>query len=589
MRHRLSSQLADALRIVAACALIAAVGQVARNVYLHYLRDTFAWASRDAVWMAPIAFSLLFGAVAVALLLAGRLYAPFSAPWTLAGVCGGLASYSLVSQFPGIHPYAVLVLAVGVGARLGTAVRTRLEWWRRAFGRTGLVLGAGLLVLAVGDRGGRVLREQRFLANAPAPPPSAPNVLLIILDTVRRANMSLYGYARETTPNIDRLAQESTVFDWAIAPSSWTLPSHAAMFTGRRPTELGVSWRDPMGASERTLTEALRDRGYATGGFAANLYYTTWESGLAQGFIRYTDYRTTIEQALLSANLVQVPIVRRLLWARSLADVADAFRRFDLRIPSDPWAHEWQSPDMARAFLQWQDGLGERPFFAFVNLFGAHDQDRVPEPWRSRFSATPTPMDLYDGGIAMVDAAVGMILDSLRARGVLDRTLVIITSDHGEHLGERGLRSHGASLYLPVLRVPLLVRLPGRVPPGERIRTPVTLADLPASVMDRLGIADHGFAAPSWFAADRRHDDAVLSEVGRSENPQTPAGRGALYSLITSDFHYIHSVTGEEELYDLRSDPAGSRNVAQEPAYRAVLADLRARLAARAPEILTPP
>jgi arylsulfatase A-like enzyme len=210
----------------------------------------------------------------------------------------------------------------------------------------------------------------------------------------------------------------------------------------------------------------------------------------------------------------------------------------------------------------------------------------VPAAWRTRFSAHPGRIDLYDASIAMQDAVVGTILDALRARGLLDNTLLVISSDHGEHLGRRGLTSHGNSLYLPVLRIPLMVRLPRRVPAGRRIQRPVSLAGLPATVMSVLDARTHDFPGESWLAADTAQSGAiVLSEVEKAEDEGTPAGRAPLYSLVTPEYHYIYSLLGAEELYDVRRDTNETNNLARVPEHQRARAMLRAELLRRVPEL----
>ena len=122
------------------------------------------------------------------------------------------------------------------------------------------------------------------------PPPDAPNVLLIVLDTVRADHLSLYGYRRPTSPTLERLARRGVRFDEARATAPWTLPSHASLFTGRWPHELGVKWLTPWRGNDPTLAEYLGSRGYATAGFVANTLYCSYDSGLGRGFTRYDDY-----------------------------------------------------------------------------------------------------------------------------------------------------------------------------------------------------------------------------------------------------------------------------------------------------------
>ena len=145
---------------------------------------------------------------------------------------------------------------------------------------TPLLVGVLLVVMLV-KIGRRAWSEHRAAAALPPPPRAARNVLLIVWDTVRAGNLSLHGYGRRTTPNLEQLARRGVRFDLAFATSSWTLPSHASLFTGRWPHELGVDWKSPLGAGAPTLAEYLGARGYDTAGFVANLDYCSRETGLA--------------------------------------------------------------------------------------------------------------------------------------------------------------------------------------------------------------------------------------------------------------------------------------------------------------------
>ncbi len=156
--------------------------------------------------------------------------------------------------------------------------------------RTVPLLAGALLTIMLVTIGGRAWSEHRAAAALPPAPAGARNVLLIVWDTVRAGNLSLYGYERPTTPNLERLAGRGVRFDLAFSTSSWTLPAHASLFTGRWPHELGVDWKSPLRDDVPTLAEYLAAHGYDTAGFAANLDYCTRETGLARGFAHYEDF-----------------------------------------------------------------------------------------------------------------------------------------------------------------------------------------------------------------------------------------------------------------------------------------------------------
>lgn len=195
-------------------------------------------------------------------------------------------------------------------------------------------------------------------------------------------------------------------------------------------------------------------------------------------------------------------------------------------------------------------------------------------------------IDAYDGTVAYVDEQAGRLIEALAARQLLDNTLLVVVSDHGEQFGEHGLLSHGNSLYLPLLHVPLVISLPGRVPAGVRVTTPATLADLPATVIDLIGVAPpvtlpgrslRRFWAKSSNPGDER---PILSEVSRLIRmaPWLPAARGDMQSLVVGDLHYIRGGDGQEELYNLETDPREAVNLGAQNSSE--LASMRAGLEA---------
>ncbi|MGH7657200.1 MAG: sulfatase, partial [Gemmatimonadales bacterium] len=326
----------------------------------------------------------------------------------------------------------------------------------------------------------RGLAERRALARLPNASAGAPNILLIILDTVRASSLSLYGYDQPTTPGLDQRAKRGAVFDRALSTTSWTLPSHASMFTGRYPYNFPASWEIPLGSEFPTLAEVLQEHGYATGGFVANLLYTQRESGLARGFIHYEDFRVSREQLKESTALGQ----RIYEWQGGWVS---AKRAYD-RKPGE---------EVSSSFLRWVDQTRDAPFFAFLNYYDAHVPYRAPQPWRDRFKTGRRDRDRYDASIAFLDQEIDGLLEELQARGHLENTIVVLTSDHGELFGEHGLEGHGNGLYDPTLHVPLVIWYPPVVQTGRRIERPVTLRDLPATLLDLAGIANHPLGGTS--------------------------------------------------------------------------------------------
>lgn len=566
---------------------LAALGQCAKLFRRYYINGEFAWSSRDVFWMSPLANTVYFGLVGALLWLAGRAWRGKGSDPLIGGVLAGLCAFSVLIPFGGLNEYAVLALAVGAGVQYGRMLRggaPRLRRWVQVAG----VMAAVLLLT-----GGLVERATRGYRNTPSvngiPADDAPNVLVIIWDTVRAKNLSLYGYPRETTPQLTRLAESAMTFDWAISPSPWTLPSHCSMFTGLHHGEHRCRWDDPLGAVPMTLAQAFARNGYRTGAFVANRFYASHETGLGRGFSVYEDFQVTLQQILLSSSLSQLAIPRELMDGVGFREKTEALRTFGLRGPPKPTAHRKVAATVTDEFLEWEGDGEAQPFFAFLNYFDAHDPYEPPEPWRTRFSPTPDRMALYDGGIAYMDAELGRLTGELAKRGVLDRTVIVVTSDHGEMFGEHGgVLSHGHALYLELTHVPLVVRYPRALPAGVRVSRPAPLRDLARSLVELAGLKDtmpgHNLLTEAWRSTpvpvQPSRDRLALSETERTKMSWTkgPAADGALHALLDDTYHYILYPGDREDLFAYRRDAAEANNLATTHEGAALAAQYRALL-----------
>jgi len=564
-------RLTTAARVISvACfgALLTGIAHFTVVLVRRYVLGSVTFAGADIVWMAPLGYLVAFLIAATPLSLLA-LVAPRLPVWRIAVlVFSFLVAFAVLLLFRQLLPYAALLLAAGVATRVAYAAGPEPARWTRRMRRPGIVMAAAVLLATLVVRVGRPLRASWWSSRAPAAPAESPNVLLLVLDAVRAENLGLYGYARPTTPALERWAQSGVVFDWAISPSSWTLPSHSSLFTGLPPGQLSPRWTRQLDGKQRTLAEVLRDRGYATGGFVANYWFGCPETGLARGFTHYECHVITARQILRSTTLFQTRMGERLVEARSVRAVLNAIRSLDLKQPAIPDESYMPVETVVQAFLRWQPKQEQRPFFAFLNLLDAHERE-APRPYRTRFAARPTTIDRYDGSIAYTDSVIDVMLDSLRARGVLDRTIVVVTADHGELFEDPRASKHGTSLYMPVLRVPLLLRYPPRVPGGRRIEVPVSLQDLAATILDLAGVTGTQLPgetlARMWTGTGA--EPLVLAELERHANPQVvgPSSHSALRSIVDARWHYIRNNEGVEELYAYREDPKEQTNLNATP------------------------
>jgi arylsulfatase A-like enzyme len=428
-------------------------------------------------------------------------------------------------------------------------------------------------------------RERRLSRSLPTARADSPNVILIVLDTLRADHLSCYGYARATSPNIDALARRGARFERAISNCSWTLPAHASLFTGRYLHEHGADTRVPLSDVYPTLADVLAAQGYRTAGFAANTSFVTPEWGLRRGFAHFEAYGGSLADDAV-----------RTVYGRKLAvNLLPRFGYWD--IPGRKRAHQ-----VNQEFLDWLDRSSPQPFFAFLNYLDVHDPYLPPSPFDTKFSRVPPRGDLinfqfqahayrrklvlsaeeiqseidgYDGCLASLDDALGALFAELVRRGLDERTLVILTSDHGEAFGNHNLFGHGNSLYIETLHVPLIFVWPGRIPSGARIESVVGLQDVPPTVMELIGgTAASPFPGRSlgrlWRDDDDRRSGMVLSEVSKAFDgpPGYPNTTTDLKSLVTSEWHCIIPASGRAQLYAWTKDPTESDDLAGTPLGR---------------------
>jgi arylsulfatase A-like enzyme len=592
-----------------------------RNVDL----NQFYWMSRHFVWLIPLSDLLIFlvlGAFLSLLVRCGR-----RGRWLALRVLGTVALLPLMlAAFPRIYAIAGILLVLGIATRLVPALERRHAAFRRLVRISFPIAALVWLSLAALPWGTDRLSQWREAAR-PLPTRSPPNVLLIVLDTVGASHLSLYGYHRATSPTIDELAARGIRFDRAQATSPWTLPSHASMFTGRWPHELSAGWLTPLDGTEPTLAEFLGSRGYATAGFTANHEYCASDSGLARGFSHFEDYIFPELTAFHMAALVDrfVDGIHRL--DRFLQD------RLDLELLKTASQVVWrvfkldrkEAAEVNREFLDWLSARRqkERPFFAFLNYYDAHYPYQLSASGVHRFGVRPRndrelanikdwilvirrgakaqqiafARDAYEDCIAELDEQLGMLIDELGRRAILDDTWLIIAADHGENFSEHpGVFLHGATLYQTERHVPLVIVPPAHSPAKRVVSEPVSLRDLPATIVDLVGMPSSSPFPGSSLArfwkerastaapADSARSEPVLSEVVPLDplDPDPPRDREQRWPLaaLTEDHWTYIRREGEvrEELFDLRNDSGELHNLAGDDAMQPIIERMRKAL-----------
>ena len=437
--------------------------------------------------------------------------------------------------------------------------------------------------------------QRPIITGAPAPGAATAhgrsNVILITLDTVRADHLSLYGYPRDTTPHLQQFARDATVYTRAIAASDMTLASHASIFTGLYASQHGAHWELGRGkdgvaigpefglrlaANSRTLARILAHNGYRTIGIAANAPYLQHAFQLDQGFQYFSlpVPRIFLDRSCpfcLRADLAQAlgwflaPELSDLMYVRAGEVNREAFELLD------------------------QEKADSRPFFLFLNYMDAHQPYFPPAPYDVKYPGKDATMTAehywsiefkalsgsrpytdrdrtrdesqYDGGIAYIDAELGKLFARLKQLGFYDNSIVIVTSDHGQSFGEKGLVGHGSSVYQEQVHVPLIVKYPGVAHADVRNRL-VSHVDLLPTILESLryetgSLPGHSLLAPqppqTTIFSESFPCDLLVSLNNRFRRIERAA--------FTGDFKLIAATNGTHQFYDLSADSHEEHNV----------------------------
>ncbi|MBC8206186.1 MAG: sulfatase-like hydrolase/transferase [Kiritimatiellaeota bacterium] len=361
--------------------------------------------------------------------------------------------------------------------------------------------------------------------------PEIRNIILISMDTTRADHLSCYGYPKNTTPNIDAVAEQATRFEKALTPAPITLPAHSSMLTGLIPPAHGVhnNIGYQLAPSNITLAELLRENGFQTTAIVS-AFVLDHKWGLAQGFDTYND----------------------------------SFKEKSV----NRFGAERKGDETTQIALDWLDNKRDRKSFLFLHYYDPHVDYSPPEPFLTKFSDDP-----YAGEIAFTDHCIGQVIQKLKDLDLYDSTLLIITGDHGEMLGEHGEEEHSYFIYESAIRVPLIIKLPGQKE-GITVSDPVGLIDIVPTICSLLkidppaGIQGQDLSPLLMGEVPDAYDRFIYSE---SLGP-VRIGVSSLMAISTDRWKYIQAP--RPELYDLDADPGEEHNIVkQEPQRARILED----------------
>ncbi len=551
----------------------------------------FVGFERPSDWIRVLPVTVLLGGAILACFELARMLRWLHEPWCAAAVV--FLPVWLVGTHFDHSSLVVRGLAIGCGVAVVAVAGLLSSGRRRKKPSAGLARSTaawGLAAFLVAGGGAALSQQPQHNPMLLGPAPAAgPNLLFVVLDTVRADHLSLYGYERDTTPFLEELAQEAVVFTRAYSSGDMTLISHASLFTGKRADIHGAHFGPagqpppPLGEDHETLAEILAAKGYHTAAVAANHAFLNADFGLGQGFEIF-DYRNPNAPLAAAPRYSLRHAVRNALKGFFPQRDSDRLARLAGPITQDATAH------LERLARQ------DRPFFLFVNYMDAHWPYVPPAPYDTRYPGKTRDLDTlrywalheqvlrgngppsaverahlisqYDGAIAYLDHKLEELMGELRRLDLYDDTLVIITSDHGEEFGEEGLFSHGVGVYQGLIQVPLLIKLPGP-PRAAAAEQAVNSCDVFATALEILGVS-----APSGIQGEPQLGEEIdprRSVISHSY----PSFRAPIYNerfyriqtaVMSGPFKLIHSTRTDPELYDLETDPGEDRNL-YDPAH----------------------
>lgn len=554
------------------------------NCSRFHLIGSYAW-DPDRFWM----LALVDMSLAIALLVfcspLGLVLPRKSFNFIFPGLTTFVLFSGLLFSFSKLSIWAALLLSLGAALQMARSFQNSPEFCLKACRRIAPIGCLLTLTTAAIIQGQQSTRNSYTASDLPEPPQNAPNILFIVWDTVRADFVGTFDDSGVATPHLDQLAEQGTVFHRAVAPASWTLPSHASMFTGQFPNELSTDWLTPIPEQQVMLAEVLSEHGYLTSGFVSNAGYCGRSAGMHQGFAHFEDFIFSWKKLFL-ANFYS-----RLFY-------------FHVVLPKQPsLSIEKTGREVTRDFLTWKkETQFDHPEFTFLNYMDAH-YPYLPENLDGRSLthqevlqmlsfryAHPGMIDdqlqqlaiaCYREQIKTLDRELGKILNFLKTEEELNNTVIIVASDHGEQFGEHGIYYHGNSLYQSVVHVPLVV-CDFRDPKNRTVvQQPVSLRNLGATILDFARVpAGHqiqGTSLRSISMSDNSEGNQQNPVYGYNSmeqinNPRYPAPaffknslgwKGRMDLWVDDTYSFIRGPDGQIELYNLITDPMEENDLSE--------------------------
>jgi arylsulfatase A-like enzyme len=545
---------------------------------------TIQKVSGQIFWVAPTLNLLLGLVVAFACIVLTRVARFWSASSLAVILCVAAGVFGQLTLIRKVQNAAAIIAAVGAAVFAVRLLTSRPARWI-FIERTLPALLVLTLFIAVGERVvDRVGERSDVRALSASPGSRTPNVLVIVLDTARADHFSFDGYARATTPKIDRWAQGGTVFRNAWSTTSWTLPAHASLLTGRDNYEHGADRGTRLDGRFPTLGEFFAGRGYRTAAFVANSLWINPEYGFGRGFHRFRVYNTWI-------------LAARTVYGRKInASLNDGLGLRHLPVRRD-------AATINAELLHWLDESPPRPFFALLNYFDLHDPYDPLPAYEAAFAGHDPPdrvagqehfktaINRYDALLSYLDDQLDLLFSEFARRGLTNNTIVILTADHGESLGNHHEPQHGKTLYQEVTRIPLVVAGPKDLIAARRVDEAVGLRSIPATIAQILGSErESPFPGPSFAPSlkpgasnDPAGSHMILGEL------KAIGGADVAKSLVKGEWQYIWTAKdAREELFHLRDDPKQLTNLAAAPEGLPLLSEFREKMAALFPRLPIP-